>query len=97
MRGKKSDVGDTRIAPNGYHYTRTEGGWELTSRIVAGRTLGRPLEGTERVTFIDGDRGNLEPSNLRVAVIRTSSAARRKARLEAKVQEFIAEIEELDT
>lgn len=94
-RGKKSEVGDTRVAPNGYHYTRTDNGWKLTSRVIAERTLGRELEDDERVTFVDGDRTNLDPKNLSVRPVRRSTANKRRAIIEAKVEELMAQLEDL--
>lgn len=95
-RGRKSKPGDTRIAANGYHYTRTTSGWELTHRLVAERRIGRPLEYNERVRFIDGDRSNFgNPDNLAVYRVREASAAKRKARIEARIEELQAQLSEL--
>lgn len=96
MRGQKSDVGDTRVAPNGYHYTRTKEGWKLTHRLVAESKLGRSLGDDERVTFVDGDRANLDPNNLRVSKVRSGSLERRKARIEARIEELQAELREIN-
>jgi hypothetical protein len=66
MRGRKANVGDTRTSLNGYDYTRTEKGWQLTHRLIAEDKLGRELEPDERIKFIDNDRTNLDPNNIMV-------------------------------
>lgn len=95
-RGKKSKVGDTRVAPNGYHYTRTTTGWELTHRLVAEKELGRALTPEERVRFIDGDRSNRDPDNLEVYEIKQASKEKKKARIEARIEELQAQLQELE-
>ena len=96
MRGRKSQIGDTRMAPNGYHYTRTANGWELTGRIVAGEKLGRELRPDERIRYLDGDRANNDPDNVEVYVVKERSKAKRKAMLEAKIEALQAELEDLE-
>jgi hypothetical protein len=96
MRGKKSSVGDTRIAPNGYHYTCTERGWELTHRIVASRKLGRELTDEERVSFVDGNRQNIQPNNLRITAVRKGSSDKQRARIQARITELQHQLEELE-
>lgn len=91
-RGKASNIGDTRVAANGYHYTKTEEGWRLTHHIVAEREiLGRPLRENERVEFING-RTILDASNIRVTVQGRGSLRRRKAQLEERIRELSAEL-----
>jgi hypothetical protein len=98
MRGKSAKPGDTRIAPNGYHYTKTKrDGWRLTHHIIAEKTLGRPLKDGERVVFIDKDRSNLEPNNIEVKITGTSSLRRRKAQLEARIQELQAQLHDVES
>jgi hypothetical protein len=94
-RGKKSEVGETRVSPNGYHYTRTEGGWVLTHKLIAERGLGRPLAEGERIRFRDGDRTNLNASNIEVYAAKQGSNAKRIAVLEAKKEAIEAELAEL--
>ena len=97
-RGQKAKVGDTRTAPNGYHYTRTKTGWVLTHRITAERKLGRPLAENERVRFIDGDRSNFrDPDNLDIYEVRKGSVAKRRAQLEARKEAIEAELAELES
>jgi len=73
MRGRRSQVGDTRVSLNGYHYTRTEDKWELTHRLIAEEKLGRPLAEDERIRFADNDRTNLDPDNIVVYIKRIRS------------------------
>lgn len=95
-RGQRSEVGATRISPNGYHYTNTEDrGWILTHRLIAEKKLGRQLHYDERVKFIDGDRTNLDPDNLEVNKVGKKSPARRRAQIEARIEEYEARIAEL--
>jgi hypothetical protein len=96
VRGKQAKPGDTRTSPNGYHYTRTANKWELTHRLVAELTLGRPLRDNERCTFKDGDRTNLAPDNIVVSEKKTKSNASRRAQLEAKIEALQAELDALD-
>jgi hypothetical protein len=94
-RGKPSKVGDTKISPNRYHYTRTENGWELTGRKIGAEKLGRALKNTERIRFLDGNQLNLDPSNIEVREVRTTPGAKR-ARLEARIEELQAQLAELE-
>ena len=94
-RGRKAHIGDTRIAPNGYHYTRTDGGWESTHRLVCAERLGRSVNSNERVRFLDGDRTNLNPENLEVYTIKQGSSHSRIARLEAKKDDIMSELIDL--
>lgn len=92
MRGQKANVGDTRTAPNGYHYTKVPGAWRLTHHIVMEKALGRKLTENERVVFLNGKRSDLRPENLEVREKGTASLRQKKARLEAKIEEYQAEL-----
>jgi hypothetical protein len=94
-RGSRSEVGSTKVAQNGYHYTKTEDRWRLTHHIVAETHLGRPLRANERVVFRDGDRTNLDPLNLEVRRKITSSLRKREAHLVARIEELKAELAEV--
>lgn len=96
MRGRKSKVGDTRVSANGYHYTRTKAGWELTHRLRAAELLGRELGPDDRVSFKDGDRTNLDPSNLVVTEVGKTSLEKKRARLEARIEELQAQLHEIE-
>ena len=97
VRGQKSKEGDTRTSPNGYHYTRTKSGWELTHRLTASRKLGRELSYDERVRFVDGDRSNFnDPGNIHVYKVREASVAKKRARIETRMEELQAQLDELE-
>jgi hypothetical protein len=96
MRGHASKEGSTRVSPNGYHYTRTAKGWKLTGRVVAEQKLGRELEPSERIRFIDNNRLNLDPNNIEVYTTNPSTPAKRRARIEAKIADLMSKLEELD-
>lgn len=94
-RGATAPDGATRVSQNGYHYTKRNGKWELTHRIVAEeQILHRPLEQTERVEFKNKNKMDFRPENLRVATVKadTHTLERRKAELEAKRDEINAQI-----
>lgn len=92
MRGSIAPNGATNVAKNGYHYTKVDGKWRLTHHILAEKMLGRPLEEDERVSFANGKKSDLRESNLIVAKKGTTSLRRRKAQLEARIQELQAEL-----
>lgn len=91
-RGTKSVVGETMVSKNGYHHTRDATGWVATHRLVAEQNLGRPLEPNERVAFIDGNRSNLDPSNIVVTTKRTASIRKQIARHKAKIKDLQAQV-----
>lgn len=95
-RGGKANVGDTRVAANGYHYTRCEEGWRLTHHLIMEETLGRRLEPDERVIFVDGKRSNLAASNIETREKSRGSIRRRKANIEARIAELQAELAEIN-
>lgn len=99
MRGQAADVGATRIAQNGYHYTKVatpngKGKWRLTHHLIAEKMLGRPLAEDERVSFI-GSRKDLSQNNLRITIKGKTSHARRIAALDARIAELTAERDRL--
>jgi hypothetical protein len=98
VKGQKSVVGDTRWAPNGYHYTKTPHGWQLTHRLVAEKQLGRKLAEDERTKFIDGDKKNYkDPDNILVYKVRKTTEARKAAQLRAKINELESKLENLES
>lgn len=98
-RGRNAEVGATRVAQNGYHYTKVQDdgtgkpGWRLTHHLVAEKKLGRAIRTDERVEFLDGKRSNLSPDNVRVVEKGRGSQRRRLAQLEARRDEIQAEID----
>jgi len=99
-RGTTSSIGDTHTAPNGYHYTRTEKGWQLTHHVIMEAKIGRPInKDTETVRFRDHDRDNLDPDNIYIEPKKTQTANRRlavmiaqRAELDAQIKAIQAEI-----
>lgn len=96
--GKKAADGATRLAPNGYHYTKVNGKWRLTHHLTAEKSLGRPLRSDERVLFKAGyDRRDY--ANADALIIRPvmNGKAQRLERLREKrrlIDEQIRELEE---
>jgi len=94
-RGQRAEVGATRVAQNGYHYTKVEdGSWKLTHWITAEeKILGRPLKDNEMVKFVDkkfkADPYN--PKGLTVIKKKTSSLRRQLANVQTRIQELQAE------
>lgn len=95
-RGKNASIGDTRISPNGYHYTRIEDKWELTGRLVMEAHLGRKLLPEERVRYKDNNRLNNDIENLTFIVTTPGGPKKELARLYAKRDEINAKIIELE-
>jgi hypothetical protein len=93
-RGRKSVIGDTNVAKNGYHYIRTDTGWRLTHHVIAEEKLGREIKYGETVRFVDGNRDNLTPENVTVVPVR-SSLRGRIAKIEAQIMELEGERDRL--
>jgi hypothetical protein len=95
-KGQHAEVGATFTNQNGYHHTKTEEGWRATHTMLMEQKLGRKLARNEFVKFIDGNRSNLDPSNLE---LRTRGDAKspqaRLAVLDSRIEELQAEAEEL--
>jgi HNH endonuclease len=94
-RGATAQDGDERVAPNGYHYLKVNGKWQLKHHVIAAQTLGRPIRDTERVEFKDKNRHNFAPSNIQVVPRGKGSTRRRLAAIEARIDELVAERDEL--
>lgn len=93
MRGQPAKAGDTRIAPNGYHYTYvTNEGFILTHRLKMERILGRKLAEDEYVKFKDNDRTNLNTNNLELRTRKTATKDRRRAQLLARREQIDLEL-----
>jgi hypothetical protein len=58
--------------------------------------LGRDLQPNERVRFRDGDRKNLVIDNLEVCVNGKKSLAAQRARLETKLEQIQAALDDLE-
>lgn len=94
-RGAPSPIGTVRVSQNGYHYTKTEDCWRLTHHIIAEEALGRPLHANERATFIDGDKTNLKPGNIRVVFKSAASIKKRILEIDLKMGELQYEKQQL--
>lgn len=94
-RGQVAKPGDVCIAQNGYSYTYTELGRRLTHHLVAEEKLGRALQGNERVSFVDGDKTNFDPSNIVVTLKQITSINKRLAKINQKIYELQEERSEL--
>lgn len=98
-RGKTAEIGATRTAKNGYHYTKVEGrGWVLTHWLTAEKVLGRLLDDSEMVQFVD-KKYKSDPYNengIRIIKKRTTSLRRRKAQIEARIQELQSELRSIN-
>jgi hypothetical protein len=89
-RGVAADIGEERWSKNGYLYRKTARGWELVHRLVAEEKLGRRLTDNEYAAFADGDRTNLNPSNVVVKQRGRTSIRRRIAQVDARLAELSA-------
>lgn len=97
-RGRVAKVGERRVAPNGYSYTKCQGGaWRLTHHLIAEKNLGRSLRAGERVSFKDGDKTNFKPDNIVVGASVQGSLQRKAARLEARIEEMQAQLDEINS
>lgn len=95
-RRQQAKDGDTRVAPNGYHYTFREGKFQLTNRLLMEERLGRKLEANEYVRFVDNDRTNLSWENLELRVHKVHTVERKIAQLRARREQIDLEIAELE-
>ena len=96
MRGTTAKENDERISANGYTYIKAGGTWRLKHHVLAEKKLGRAIKGNERVCFIDGDKTNLKVSNIEVRPKGTGSLRRRKAAIEARIDELKAELDAIN-
>ncbi len=95
-RGQKAAEGDTRVAPNGYHYTKQNGKWRLTHHIVMEKIIMRPLREDERVEFKSKDKLNFDPENLHLTKQGRGSLRRRRAALQERIRELQTELEDVE-
>jgi hypothetical protein len=99
-RGKTMENGDTRVAPNGYHYTKVDGRQVLTHHLKMEEYLGRPLAQDERVHFKDNSaagKQNFSPENLVLIVQGTTSLRRKIAQLTDRIDQLVKEKEYLES
>lgn len=94
-------VGSTRRAQNGYSYTKVKNEgpnqWRLTHHMIAEKNLGRPIDtSVERVVFVDGDRWNLKPENIKVVPKGQGPLTKRRADLEDRIRELKAQLDDVN-
>jgi len=92
-RGETVPIGTRRKTQNGYWTTKTGNGWEFDHRIIAEQTLGRPLQPTERVLFLNGNKDDLDPDNISVETSR--KRRNRVIVLEQKVDKMLNDLQEV--
>lgn len=93
-RGQAAPDGSTRVAPNGYHYTKVAGrGWVLTHWLVAEKARGgQEIDPKTEMVRFKGSRRDLSPDNILIIPKNQSTVAKRIAQLEARRDELDAEI-----
>lgn len=97
MRGRKAAEGETTVSANGYHYTKRGGRWRLTHHIIAEEhILGRSVSENELVRFKTKNKLDLRPSNIEVVIKGKQSLRRRKAQLEARIEELQAQLDQVN-
>jgi hypothetical protein len=93
-RGNSATVGSTRVAPNGYHYVKTEDGWRLKHHVVMEEHLGRKLEEGERVHFKSGsNKANFTAEDLVLVQQGTASVRRKVSQLRSRITELQTELQ----
>lgn len=100
-RGQTSEVGTTRVAKNGYHYTKTEDrGWVLTHWLTMEKHLGRQIDTTNETVRFLNKKAKEDPYSLEGLILvkrRAVSLRQRRARIEHRIQELQAELEIIDS
>lgn len=98
VRGKTVEKGATRIAQNGYHYTKCDKGWRLTHHLTAEGMLGRPLRENEMVRFKEPKykRDPYDQNGIVIIEKGNRSLRTRKAALEYKIEELQAELRDIN-
>ncbi len=95
-RGEIKKVGDRFTNKNGYTYEKTKDGWVAVHILLAEAQLGRALKLEERAIFKDGDRRNIDPSNIEVIVKYYKQSLQAKlVRVEETIRELKAQAQEL--
>lgn len=94
-RGQVAEVGTTRVAKNGYHYTKVaERGWVLTHWLTMEKKLGRQIDAAKEQVRFKTDKFKSDPYNIEGLVLikkKTSSLRHRLAVVEDRIREYEAE------
>jgi hypothetical protein len=82
--------------PNGYFNKKTKDGWKLVQRAVMEEYLGRPLDPTERVYFVnqDVDKSDPKPEDLYIKIIKLKEHDTDEAKIQ-RIRELRTEMEDL--
>lgn len=91
--GKRREEGERNQAQNGYWYEKHHGKWVLVHHLIAEQRLGRSLLPNEGAFFKDGNRENLDPSNIEVRVRGNGKVRQRLAAVRERIRELQAEEE----
>ena len=98
-RGLTSTPGTTRVAKNGYHYTKVEGrGWVLTHWLTLEAKLGREINSDkDMVRFKHGytKRDYDDPNAMMLIKKNSASARKRRTMLQERIREYQAEIDQI--
>lgn len=85
------------IAQNGYKYIKVGEEWRPAHHLVAEQKLGRRLIKGERVSFIDNNRSNLNPNNLKIKTVTTLPAKmKRKNQILRRIEKLQEELTDLE-
>lgn len=96
-RGAAAALGAERWSANGYHYTKTKHGWQLTHRVLMEEKLGRELLPKERVVFKNRNKRDIRIDNLELAIVKTDrkKLEQRKANIQDRIREYQAMLDEV--
>jgi DNA-binding transcriptional MerR regulator len=90
MRGSRAEVGTETVSQNGYRYRKVDDStWRLVHHLLAEEKYGRPIKEYERVVFVDGDRTNLDPSNIEIRRKTVAQLRKRAERLEEQIKNLV--------
>lgn len=96
-RGRPAAVGTETVNANGYCQVKTvDRGWVGKHTLVLEAKLGRVLLANERAVFKDGNKSNLDPSNIELSVTGNGSIQARIVKLRAEIADREALIQDLE-
>lgn len=94
--GSPKPEGHEFQAANGYWYVKQNGKYRLKHHVIAEEKYGHPVDSkVHRVYFVDGDRENLDPSNIEVAE-KQNSKQKRIETLKARIAQLEEELKLLE-
>jgi hypothetical protein len=90
-------VGATKVI-NGYLYVKVEEDkWTARHRLIVEEQLGRALTKAEYIRFKDGNRTNLDPSNLVVHLKNKNSILKQIESLKSRIAALQQEVADLES